>query len=154
MNKMFQKIAGALTACLLFSALPAEVVSAAGWIRSGTPGTEDGRNSGWWYSLSDDDSQWYAASGEETVAWHWIDGNRDGAAECYAFDASGWMYGDARRVYGGPKRSLDGGRSGAGEKCAGGRGALRRECFTEIGRKSWEWRFWGRKCRELRFWKR
>ena len=94
MNKMFQKIAGALTACLLFSALPAEVVSAAGWIRSGTPGTEDGRNSGWWYSLSDDDSQWYAASGEETVAWHWIDGNRDGAAECYAFDASGWMYAD------------------------------------------------------------
>lgn len=37
---------------------------------------------GWWYQ-NDDGS--YPTSG-----WHWIDGNNDGTAECYYFDASGY----------------------------------------------------------------
>lgn len=37
----------------------------------------------WWYE-NDDGS--YAANG-----WFWLDGNRDNIAECYYFNADGWM---------------------------------------------------------------
>lgn len=37
----------------------------------------------WWYDF---DNGTYAAEG-----WHWIDGNNDGVAECYCFDAEGWL---------------------------------------------------------------
>ena len=37
-----------------------------------------------WKYQNDDGT--YAANG-----WHWIDGNNDGIAECYYFDADGWM---------------------------------------------------------------
>ena len=37
----------------------------------------------WWYD--NEDGTW-AAGG-----WQWIDGNRDGTAECYYFDNEGWM---------------------------------------------------------------
>ena len=32
--------------------------------------------------------------------WYWIDGNRDGSAECYYFDADGWMAADCMTVDG------------------------------------------------------
>ena len=38
----------------------------------------------WWYD--DEDGSW--AENE----WRWLDGNKDGIAECYAFDREGWMY--------------------------------------------------------------
>ncbi len=38
----------------------------------------------WWYSYNADGSS-YAKSG-----WAWLDGNNDGVAECYYFDANGW----------------------------------------------------------------
>lgn len=37
----------------------------------------------WWY---DNGNGTYAKDG-----WNWIDGNSDGIAECYYFDADGWM---------------------------------------------------------------
>lgn len=67
---------------------------AAGWVKSQTPPTDAGLMSGWWYSLNEDGTAWYAASEPQTPAWHWIDGNRDGTAECYSFNQDGWMYSD------------------------------------------------------------
>ncbi len=40
----------------------------------------------WWYDF---DNGTYAQNG-----WQWIDGNQDGTAECYYFDANGWMLAD------------------------------------------------------------
>lgn len=37
----------------------------------------------WWY---DNEDGTYARDG-----WYWLDGNRDGVAECYYFDRDGWM---------------------------------------------------------------
>ncbi|MFR1834524.1 MAG: hypothetical protein ACLSX5_15420 [Lachnospiraceae bacterium] len=37
----------------------------------------------WWY---DNGNGTYASNG-----WQWIDGNNDGLAECYYFDAEGWL---------------------------------------------------------------
>lgn len=46
-----------------------------------------GENQGkWWY---DNDNGTYAQNG-----WQWIDDNGDSVAECYYFDANGWMYAD------------------------------------------------------------
>lgn len=42
-----------------------------------------GDNGRWWYDNGDGT---YKQNG-----WHWIDGNNDGSAECYYFDAAGWM---------------------------------------------------------------
>lgn len=42
----------------------------------------------WWYDYGSGN---YARNG-----WQWIDGNGDGIAECYYFDADGWMYAGAR----------------------------------------------------------
>ncbi|SFG06541.1 hypothetical protein [Oribacterium sp. WCC10] len=44
-----------------------------------------GKDSNGWYYLNDDGT--YATSG-----WQWIDGNNDGTAECYCFDAEGYLY--------------------------------------------------------------
>lgn len=61
---------------------------AAGW----TAG--QGENSGrWWYDLENGS---YYAGNEAGPMWQWLDGNQDGTAECYAFDAEGWMYADTR----------------------------------------------------------
>lgn len=55
---------------------------------AGTWKTGIGDNqSRWWY---DNDNGSYAANG-----WYWIDGNKDGIAECYYFDKDGWMYASA-----------------------------------------------------------
>ncbi len=38
------------------------------------------------------DGSWsYEEGGQKLTGWHWIDGNGDGTAECYYFDASGRM---------------------------------------------------------------
>ena len=43
-----------------------------------------GANSGkWWYQNAD--------GSYPSNTWQWIDGNNDGVAECYYFDAQGWM---------------------------------------------------------------
>ena len=43
-----------------------------------------GANSGkWWYQNED--------GSYPSNSWKWIDGNNDGVAECYYFDAQGWM---------------------------------------------------------------
>lgn len=44
---------------------------------------ENGR---WWYDKGDG---MYLQDG-----WYWVDGKRDGRAECYYFDAEGWMAAD------------------------------------------------------------
>lgn len=49
-------------------------VLAAGWQQNAT---------GWWWQ--NDDGSWPANS------WQWLDGNRDGVAECYYFDGNGYM---------------------------------------------------------------
>lgn len=59
----------------------AGTASAAAW-KTGAAPNEDR----WWYD--DEDGTW--AENE----WRWLDGNRDGVAECYAFDREGWMYAD------------------------------------------------------------
>lgn len=48
-------------------------------------GAEPNQNR-WWYDFENGS---YAANG-----WQWIDGDNDGAAECYYFDADGWMLAD------------------------------------------------------------
>ena len=57
---------------------------AAGWTAG--QGADSSR---WWYDLGN--GTWYAGT-ENTPNWQWLDGNQDGIAECYAFDAEGWMY--------------------------------------------------------------
>ena len=69
-------------------------VFAAGWMRSSTPKQERGLQSGWWYSSNEMGTEWYASDKPGNTAWHWLDGNKDGTAECYAFDHDGWMYSD------------------------------------------------------------
>lgn len=52
--------------------------------------TGQGANSNrWWYDLGN--GNFYAGTAN-TPLWQWLDGNRDGIAECYAFGAEGWMY--------------------------------------------------------------
>lgn len=38
----------------------------------------------WWYDLGN--GNYHKSS------WQWLDGNKDGIAECYLFDEDGWMY--------------------------------------------------------------
>ena len=49
---------------------------AAGWQKNDT---------GWWYGTNADNTTWHVNG------WQWIDGNNDGVAECYYFDANGYM---------------------------------------------------------------
>lgn len=68
------------TAILVLSAglsvLTAIPAFASGWQENET---------GWWYGTNADNSTWYSNG------WQWIDGNGDGIAECYYFDANGYM---------------------------------------------------------------
>ena len=57
-------------------ALTAATAFATGWQKNGT---------GWWYGTNADNTTWHTGS------WQWIDGNNDGIAECYYFDANGYM---------------------------------------------------------------
>ena len=45
---------------------------------------------GWWYQNEDGS---YPAD-----AWQWIDGNSDGAAECYFFDSQGYCKKESLRL--------------------------------------------------------
>lgn len=50
---------------------------------------------GWKQGIGKDTGRWYYDKGNgarETNSWQWLDGNSDGIAECYCFDADGWMY--------------------------------------------------------------
>ncbi len=49
---------------------------AAGWQQS---------EAGWWYGTNADNTSW------SSNTWQWIDGNGDGIAECYDFDANGYL---------------------------------------------------------------
>jgi len=69
---------------LLIAGMAAGLSLAAGFTAYAGQWKHDGI--GWWY---ENDGGSYCA-GE----WRWIDGNRDGIAECYYFDAAGYMAGD------------------------------------------------------------
>lgn len=48
----------------------------------------------WKNGAGDNQSRWWYDNEDGTYAnnnWQWIDGNGDGVAECYYFDADGWM---------------------------------------------------------------
>lgn len=64
-----------------FTVLMSSAVFAGTW-KTGA----DANQGKWWYDNGDGT---YAANG-----WQWIDDNGDGVAECYYFDANGWMYAD------------------------------------------------------------
>ena len=68
-----------ITAGAVFSVLFAEAAFAGVWLKG-----EGVNQDKWWYA--NEDGTW-ANSG-----WFWIDGNNDGIAENYYFDAQGWMY--------------------------------------------------------------
>lgn len=74
-------IGGLAAAMSLMTAAPA---FAGSWIQdTNRPANQDGI-SNWWYR---NDDGTYPANG-----WYWLDGNKDGWAESYRFDGSGWMY--------------------------------------------------------------
>ncbi len=63
-------------------------VTAAASIAAVNPAFASGwsqNSQGWWYATSVDGTSWYSNG------WQWIDGNGDGIAECYYFDADGYM---------------------------------------------------------------
>lgn len=49
-----------------------------------------------WYQNVNKDRWWYALPDGTiyTSSWQWIDGNRDGIAECYRFDYDGYIFTD------------------------------------------------------------
>ena len=80
MKRKFRILMAAAFMTVLFSI----TAFAAGWTRG------QGENSNrWWYDLGD--GTWYAGT-RGNPSWQWLDGNGDGAAECYAFDENGWLY--------------------------------------------------------------
>lgn len=116
-------IAKLVTAALSAAALFSMTVFAAGWTNG------QGANSArWWYDLGDGT---YYAGTVSAPAWYWIDGNGDGMAECYAFDAEGWMYADTRTpdgyevnadgawTVGGAVQTQTGGAAGGTDSSAG-----------------------------------
>ena len=58
------------------SVIAVSPVFAAGWQQNAE---------GWWYGTDAANTSWYSSG------WQWIDGNGDGTAECYYFDANGYM---------------------------------------------------------------
>ena len=60
---------------LALTAASASAAFASGWQKN---------DKGWWYSTNADNSSWHANG------WQWVDGNGDGVAECYYFDANGY----------------------------------------------------------------
>ncbi len=60
----------------VMTAFFANTAYAAGWVLNQT---------GWWFATKDDGSAWLSDG------WYWLDGNEDGIAECYYFDAEGYM---------------------------------------------------------------
>ena len=75
------KLKKLLFSIAVFSTAMASTAFAGTW-RTGADPHQDR----WWY---DNDDGTFACNG-----WKWIDGNGDGTAECYYFDADGWMLTD------------------------------------------------------------
>lgn len=72
------KITKAVVAGVALSMLMSSTAMAGTWKKGA------GENqSRWWY---DNENGTYAHSG-----WQWLDGNKDGIAECYYFDSEGWL---------------------------------------------------------------
>lgn len=65
--------------CMSMSLLFAMTAFAGEWRTGAAP-----NESRWWY---ENDDGTFPSNG-----WFWLDGNRDGIEECYAFDENGWMY--------------------------------------------------------------
>lgn len=63
-------------ATLVMTGLMSMTSFAAGWQQN---------ENGWWYATNADNTTWCSN------AWQWIDGNGDGIAECYYFDANGYL---------------------------------------------------------------
>lgn len=79
-------VAAAMTIAMAATAFAAPFAFTGTW--QGGTGANVNR---WWYAKDAAKTTWYA--GTTTMPyWVWIDGNKDGVAECYAFDAQGWMY--------------------------------------------------------------
>ena len=75
-HKFMAKFLMAISVAFLLSAIPTFSVGF-------TKGTS---RDAWWYDLGNEN---YLRS-----TWQWIDTDNDGVAECYYFDADGWMYTD------------------------------------------------------------
>ena len=72
MREMRKKLT-ILAAILAMSCTMGTTAFGAGWVQN---------DMGWWYDNGD--ATWPAAS------WQWLDGNRDGVAECYYFNEDGY----------------------------------------------------------------
>ena len=75
-HKFMAKFLLAISVAFLLSALPSFSVGF----------TKGSSRYAWWYDLGHEN---YLRS-----TWQWIDTDNDGVAECYYFDADGWMYTD------------------------------------------------------------
>lgn len=75
-HKFMAKFLLAISVAFLLSALPSFSVGF----------TKGSSRDAWWYDLGNEN---YLRS-----TWQWIDTDNDGVAECYYFDADGWMYTD------------------------------------------------------------
>lgn len=75
-HKFMVKFLLAISVAFLLSALPSFSVGF----------TKGSSRDAWWYDLGNEN---YLRS-----TWQWIDTDNDGVAECYYFDADGWMYTD------------------------------------------------------------
>lgn len=75
-HKFMAKFLLAISVAFLLSAIPSFSIGF-------TKGTS---RDAWWYDLGNEN---YLRS-----TWQWIDTDNDGVAECYYFDADGWMYTD------------------------------------------------------------
>lgn len=83
-DTMMKKAVKLFVAVMMIFSMFSLTTFAAGW----TTGQEE-NSSRWWYDLGDGS---YYAGNQSGPSWQWLDGNQDGVAECYAFDAEGWMY--------------------------------------------------------------
>ena len=73
-HKFMAKFLMAISVAFLLSAIPTFSVGF-------TKGTS---RDAWWYDLGNENYL--------RTTWQWIDTDNDGVAECYYFDANGWMY--------------------------------------------------------------
>lgn len=76
MNIKHRKNAARAMTVLMASVLTVTPLFAEGWQQTA---------SGWKYATNANNTAW------QTAGWHWLDGNKDGIAECYYFDINGYM---------------------------------------------------------------
>lgn len=73
MKKKF--LVAALAAATMMTLSMSLYADSTGWRQNAT---------GWWYATNDAGTTWHENS------WQWLDGNKDGIAECYYFDGNGY----------------------------------------------------------------